>query len=154
MKNILSLICLGLITIGITANAQQFRGWSGEQVVIAGGTNNLVGNDSYGTISNYPPYNAWIDVPKAENVVLYFGFKGTQATNAASTVWTFQRTPEHGRYATNNKIVITIPATGVATNVYSTNISLSGFPYLFLESVGNSNVQHITNLYFSYGFKN
>jgi hypothetical protein len=146
-----------VLALTFNAGAQGYNRWSGLTPVLTGGTNWVAAVATITQESNYPPYTAWIDCPKSENLILYTSWKCSAGTsNSAGVNFTFYRCPERGIICSNNPITMTLYPTagGAATNRSVTNIVLNGLPYLYLSTVGNSNMYPITNLYMSYGFKN
>jgi hypothetical protein len=134
------------------AKAQQFVRYYGPSTLLSGGTNKVAGNTTNVVTGSYR-----IDVPRAENVVLFTSFKlmtGTGADGTTNITFKITEAADPTMIATNAFWTWSVAANGTTAVSAVTNLNVKGVPYLYIQSIGNGNAQILTNLQFTYGFKN
>lgn len=146
-------VAIGLALSAPKAGAQVYGRWQGLTTTLvggtsAGGTNNIVANTT-NTMA------VRLDCPQTDNVMLKAQFK---LAGAGTSAVEFILVPgDVDGYQTNNTtpqvIKWNITANGTTGVAGVTNLSVAGYPALWVISQGHNNATAVTNMTFSYGFK-
>ena len=101
--------------------------------------------------TNYSASQFSMDVRKQEVIPLLFSFACT-ATNAGTVLLTFERSLDNTTYDGTHTFTWEVTANGTSTVSLCTNFTLSGFGWVRLKSIDNTNdVAGTTNMVLKYG---
>jgi hypothetical protein len=153
IRKVLCVAALGMAALlcAPSVEAQGFSSAKEDNIVLNAGTNKVVALSTNGFYS--------IDVPKAEQVVLFADVKYLNAVGAGDVnglrVDIF-RGVSSGIYESNVWATWTIQANATTTTANSqmTNFNVAATPYLRFRIANVSTNAHATNVLFRYTFKN
>lgn len=142
MKN-LSIAILFALSL-FSASAQQVT-------VLDGGTNNVAA-------ASGNTYSYYLDVSKQDNVAVSFRYRNNTALTASNAIVRFQRAGDTSGTLddTVNTATMTLASSGTNWVTMTTNIAVTGVPYLKLVAIENTNIvaaHYLTNVSLHYTVK-